>query len=170
MHSLTHFHEQQRNRDCGTYGDVGDKEYDYVVTKDGEVYYRRAGMFGAGALWDSYYYQMRYSGVTKTESSWFGGTVYEGGDAKQIASKVIASWNDYNTAKQYADRVVANARKGALTPPPSPLAPGGGEGGGGGLGDGSGAKTALIAVGVLVALGGLGWAASKLKPPPSEVT
>lgn len=165
MHSLTHFHEQQRNRGCGTYGDVGDKMYEFVVTKDGEVYYRRNTLFGLGS--DSYYY-LRYAALTKKATGGFFDWPSSGDDAERIAGKVIASWNDYETAKKYADSVVVSARKGATTPPPSPLAPGGDTGGG--SGDGSGAKTALIAVGVLVALGGLGWAASKLKPPPSEVT
>jgi hypothetical protein len=48
MHSLTHFHEQQRGHGCGTYGDVGDKGYDFVVTKDGEVYYRLLGPLQEG--------------------------------------------------------------------------------------------------------------------------
>jgi hypothetical protein len=163
MHSLTHFHEQQRGHGCGTYGDVGDKGYDFVVTKDGEVYYRRNTLFGLGS--DSYYY-LRYSALSKKVSGGFFDSPYSGDAAAQITSKAIASWNDYETAKKYADNVVVNARKG-LPSPGSPLAPGGDTGGG--PGDGSGAKTALVVVGVLAALGGLGYAASKLRAP-SEVT
>jgi hypothetical protein len=160
MHSLTHFHEQQRGDGCGTYGDVGDKLYDYAVTKDGEVYFRRVTFFGLG----SPSYAFRYSAVSKATDNWITGTVYEGDDAQRIESKIVGSWNDEATARQYADRVVSEARSGKTTPPLSPLAPGGGpppdqKRGAGGL---------VAAAGILVAAGGLGFVIYKLRASGQE--
>ena len=152
MHSLTHFHEQQRGYGCGTYGDVGDKLYDYAVTNDGEVYFRRVTFFGLG----SPSYAFRYSAVSKATDNWITGAVYEGDDAQRIESKIVGSWNDEATAKQYADRVIENRRKGG-PPPGSPAdTPSGGGSGGGTT---SGENRGLIALGLL---GGAGLLAAVL--------
>jgi hypothetical protein len=161
MHSLTHFHEAQRGYGCGTYGDVGDRSNDYVVTKDGEVYYWRYFLFG---LSSSRVYVLKYSAVSKDETNWVTAPVFEGEQAEAITAKIVGSWNDYGTAKQYADRVVADARKGKTTPPPSPIAPGGApppdqKRGVGGL---------VAAAGILVAAGGLGFVIYKLRASGQE--
>jgi len=93
------------------YAGVGDKDQDYLVTKDGEVYYWRNSMFGFGSDKIVYLY---YSALTgkEPEKDWFQ-TPVEGDGAKTVLSKVVASWNDYETAKQYAKSLVSSARTSA---------------------------------------------------------
>ena len=153
MHSIAHFHEQQRGYGCGTYGDVGDRSNDYVVTRDGEVYSWRYNLFGlsSGRL-----YSLKYSAVSKEETNWVTAPTFEGEQATAIDAKIVGSWNDYGTARQYADRVIENRRKGGPLPgSPADTPAGGGSGGG----TTSGGNRGLIALGLL---GGAGLLAAVL--------
>jgi hypothetical protein len=157
MHSLTNFHEQQRGDGCGTYGDVGDTGFEFVVTSEGEVY-KQANSWWPGR---DKVYDLYYSAASKTDySNDFNTQSYDSdADVKRIMGKAVASWNDFATARKYADSVISSARKGDTKPPPSPTGAGGGEGSGEGPNFGP-----LIGFGVAgLAVLGLGFAIYKAR-------
>ena len=172
MHSLTHFHEQQRGDGCGTYGDVGDTGFEFLVTNEGEVYKQVNSWWpGRDKVYDLY-----YSAASKTDySNDFNTQSYDSdADVKRIMGKAVASWNDFNTAKKYADSVISANRKGDSKPPPSPTGSGGG---GRDENEGLGVGPLVIGAGVLAAAGVLGFAIYKMRGtgetvsevPPEEV-
>lgn len=97
-------------RKASSYSGVGDKDQTYLVTRDGEVYYSRTTFFGLGSDKILYLYYSAVSGKEPKED-WIQPSI-EGSAASTVLAKVVGSWNDYDTAKTYANSLVSNARKG----------------------------------------------------------
>lgn len=97
-------------RKASTYSGVGDKELDYLVTRDGEVYAWRHTYFGLGKGKVLYLYYSAVSGAEPWQEAYKFGI--EDAAASAVLAKVVGSWNDYDTAKTYANSLVSSARKG----------------------------------------------------------
>lgn len=104
-----------RTRANCSYGAVGDKDKDYVVTADGNVYYQKAEWWGG-----TYEYVWEYSAATKTESGFWQSYVFpdiEGDQAVAIRNNIVAAYDIYDDAKAYADTLYASTQASGTTPP-----------------------------------------------------
>lgn len=102
----------------GGYSGVGDKDQDYLVTSDGEVYSWRGAWFGIGRLWGSKYYYFEYSALTGQEAPTFN-TPLADDTAEKMLTKVVGSWNDLSAAKAYAKSLVESRQQAAITGKPA---------------------------------------------------
>lgn len=100
------FHAQRLGL-CSPRSYAGYNEYDFefFVTKDGEVYRHRKAFFGLGS--DLFYFQ--YSGKTKNEVGFFEGSPVEGDAAATIRKNSVGTWSDKAAAKAEADKIASAA-------------------------------------------------------------
>lgn len=99
------------------YSGVGDKDQDYLVTSDGEVYSWRGAWFGLGNLWGSKYYYFKYSALTGQQEDTLNFPLADE-SVPAMVSKVVGSWNDFSAAKAYAKSIVEARQQAATTGKP----------------------------------------------------
>jgi hypothetical protein len=105
-----------RLRPLRSYGAEGDKNFDFVVTSDGEVYKWNTALFSREK---EFFFE--YDARTGATGGAFGLDI-TGDQARTIESKIVGSWPSLEQAKTNADRYVKN-KDAAPADPSKPAAP-----------------------------------------------